>query len=83
MTNQSQIKFVEKELRKYKRISRNKCLAKYITRLGAIIKLLEEKGFVFDSIPSKSGKTMMNGRFIKTRYGEDYVYYLVSAPKEK
>lgn len=76
-----QKKFIIKQLEKTGKVSRNYCLSRFITRLGAIIKVLEDDGYVFDSRPSKTGKTMMNGRVEKTRWGEnDYVYYLVAKP---
>jgi hypothetical protein len=79
---QHQKRFIQKELEKYGKVSRNKCLKNYISRLGMWIKQLEEEGYVFDSRPSKTGKTMLNGRFEKTRNGMDYVYYLVAKPNK-
>jgi len=73
-----QIKFVKKHLEKKNSISRNYCLANYISRLGAIIKELENEGYVFDSRPSSTGTTMLNGFYKKG----DYVYYLVAKPKK-
>lgn len=57
--------WVENELLFSGEISRNKCLANYISRLSAIIQKLEEDGWEFTT-----------GR----RKG-DYVYTLVSRPQ--
>ena len=43
-------------------ISRNDCLKRFITRLGAIICDLNKEGW------------KLEGKFVKTDYGEDYVY---------
>lgn len=49
-------------------ISRNWCLANFISRLGAITNKMEKKGWVF------------NPHYIKTEKGKDYVYELESEP---
>lgn len=80
---EKQISFVIKELRKKGKISRNQCLSKNITRLGAIIAELKNDKWKFDERPSRTGKTMIQGRYEKTRFGRDYVYEVVYAPKIK
>jgi hypothetical protein len=81
MTNEHQIKWVEKQLIKRKRISRNECLRNYISRLGAIIHVLKERGYVFDSHWSMNGEVEFHGDFVKTPNGKDYVYTLLASPK--
>jgi hypothetical protein len=83
MTNEIQIKWVEKQLIKRKKISRNECLRNYISRLGAIINVLKERGYVFDSHWSKNGEVEFHGNFVKTPNGKDYVYTLLASPKTK
>ena len=46
------------------KVSRNWCLGKYITRLGARINDLRKEGIETD------------GRFVNTEFGKDYVYFL-------
>lgn len=64
MTNKTQEKFVEAVLKKKGKISRNFCLQRYISRLSAIIFTLKTKGYKIE------------GQFVKTKHGRDYVYYL-------
>jgi len=45
-------------------VSRNWCLRNYILRLGARINDLKKEGLDID------------GRFVETEHGRDYVYYL-------
>jgi hypothetical protein len=71
MLNEYQEVKVMKILIKTGKITRNQCLRMYISRLSAIIFELKERGWVF-----KSG-------YVKTAYGKDYAYYLVSRPKVK
>ena len=63
--------FVIKKLDEVGVITRNECLRKYISRLGAIICDLKKKGFIFDA------------GFIKTRFGQDYQYILLKKPDKK
>lgn len=56
------------QLKTNKFVSRNWCLAQYISRLGALIQKLEKKGWVF------------NSHYIKTEKGKDFIYDLVSEP---
>ena len=70
MLNTTQIAWVQKTLRKNKRITRNQCLQKYISRLGAIIHRLKKDGWQF------------RGGYIEAPMdGLDYEYRLVKAPK--
>ena len=64
---QSQKEFVKQELVKNGFITRNKCLRNYVSRLSAIIFLLKEEGFEFET------KFVEN----KTTYGteRDFVYF--------
>jgi hypothetical protein len=57
----SQLKRVEDRLKQCGEISRNDCIRNFITRLSAIIQVLEEKGYEFETF-SRNG---------------DYVYKLV------
>ena len=61
MLNQTQIQWVKERLAETGQISRNECLQKYITRLGAIICDLRKEGYVFEA------------KFVKTFNGKDSV----------
>jgi len=65
----TQLDRVEARLKSYGRITRNQCLRNRISRLSAIIALLEEKGYVF------------NAFYEKTERGQDYIYETVSVPE--
>ena len=70
MTNLTQIQWVKNRLKLNKKISRNKCLKEFISRLSAIIAILKNQGWEFET------------KYIKTasKYGwtgKDYVYYLI------
>ena len=67
MTGKSQLKRVEDRLKQCGSISRNECLSNRITRLSAIIQVLEDKGYEFETF-SRNG---------------DYVYKVVISPKDK
>ena len=73
----NQDKFVEERLIKYGLISRNYCLDRYITRLGAIINRMVGKGYTFE------GKGKLQGQWIKTKNGKDFIYYVKSIPRKK
>jgi hypothetical protein len=60
----TQIEFIKNELRTKGRISRNQCLSQFISRLGAHIQTLENKGWKFKA----------------KHEGTDYVYELVLDP---
>lgn len=62
---QSQVDIVKAELLEKGYVSRNWCLKKYITRLGAIIHRL-----------NKDEAMEIKGRFVPYEHGKDYVYYL-------
>jgi len=61
----SQKERILNQLKKNGYITRNQCLKNYISRLGARIKDLKNEGYIIE------------GKNIKTQYGEDYIYYLV------
>jgi len=62
----SQAKWVKEQLALHGYISRNQCLANYISRLSAIVQNLEEEGYTFNA----------------HKEGNDYVYEVVSAPRK-
>ncbi len=64
---ETQLEFVKRHLRLEGEISRNYCLQRYISRLGARIDDLERDGW----------------RFETERRDGDYVYKLVSQPEFK
>ena len=61
----TQKEYIKNELTKKGKISRNQCLKRYISRLGARINDLTKEGM------------KIVGTYEKTKYGQDYVYYLV------
>ena len=65
----TQLQWVKERIKETGEISRNECLANYISRLGAIIARLKEQGYEFDA------------GFRKTERGEDYVYRATATPK--
>lgn len=71
MLNTTQEKWIIEQLRENGSISRNKCLRNYISRLGAIIFQLKEKGWEFE------------GDYVKTDFGRDYIYKVKSKPEEE
>lgn len=64
---QSQKQWVISQLKEGGRISRNQCLERRITRLSAIIQVLETEGY----------------QFTPKWEGGDYVYHLKDVPKKK
>ena len=60
----NQTQFIISQLKRRKKISRNMCLANYITRLSARVNDLKEAGWNIE------------GRFVKGKYGKDYVYFV-------
>lgn len=71
-----QIQFVEYVLNRDKKVSRNRCLRTYITRLGAIIHYLKKQGYEFEAKNIKDDIRNMWGVRIN-----DYVYTLKKSPK--
>ncbi len=69
MTKNTQVKFVEAILKKKGSISRNFCLQRYISRLSAIIFELKAQGYKIE------------GEFVKTKNGKDYVYTIINEDK--
>lgn len=65
----TQLQFVIDQLRKDGSISRNYCLSNRITRLGAIVNSLNKEGWD------------IQGDFVKTDYGKDYVYKKLKEPE--
>jgi len=61
----SQVELIRKQLIENGSISRNWCLKNFITRLGARIDDLKREGM------------KINGKFVKTDFGTDYVYTLI------
>lgn len=70
MLNISQINYVRAHLLQHKQIGRNHCLSLYISRLGAIIWKLRDKGMKIE------------GAYEKVGNGKDYVYRLIEAEPE-
>ena len=62
----SQEQYVVNELLKNGKISRNQCLQRYITRLGALIYIIKNKNPQWE----------ISAKFEKNNGGKDYVYYL-------
>ena len=62
----SKEEYVINELLKNGKISRNQCLQKYITRLGALIYIIKNKNPDWE----------ISAKFVKINGGKDYVYYL-------
>jgi len=62
-TKKTQIDWVIQELRKVGHVSRNKALARYITRLGAIMYKLKKEYGIYTT-----------GFYKKTKHGHDYIY---------
>ena len=67
----SQEQYVVNELLKNGKISRNQCLQKYITRLGALIYIIKNKNPQWE----------ISAKFVKINGGKDYVYYLNNRDK--
>lgn len=68
MDKKTQLEIVKELIDKDGYVSRNWCLANYISRLSAIIYSLKEMGYEF------------NGKNVKTDYGHDYIYYKINNP---
>lgn len=71
MKQQSQLEYVRKLLLNYGSVSRNHLLEQFITRGGAIINKLKNEDFEIE------------GRYVKTKNGKDYIYTLISSPYKK
>lgn len=67
----NQKKFIIDHLLEHGSISRNYCLSNYISRLGALVSVLKDEGW------------KLEGKYVKTSRGKDYVYNLVHAPYKK
>lgn len=64
-TKENQIAWVEEQLRKHKRVTRNQALRQYITRLAALVGRLRERGWEIEG----------------EKEGRDYVYVLKTTNK--
>ena len=71
MKKNTQKAWILKQLRENGRITRNECLKNFISRLGARISDLKEEGWNIE------------GEFIKTPNGKDYVYTLADDQRKK
>ncbi|CAD7288251.1 helix-turn-helix domain-containing protein [Campylobacter suis] len=71
MASETQIDRVKTTLKEKGYITRNECLSRFISRLGAIIYRLKERGWEF------------RVEYFKTQYGKDYKYTLVKLPMEE
>ena len=65
MKTQRQI--VEEQLKKYGKVSRNWCLKRFISRLGAIICELKKDGWIILGTYQKAGS------------GQDYIYRVIKS----
>ena len=70
---QTQREFVIAELESVGEISRNYCLQRYITRLGAIICNLKKEGYDFITFTRENIKP-------DGSKGKDYVYQVIKKP---
>lgn len=71
MKKETQENWILEQLEDKGFISRNQCLEHYISRLGAIICDLQNRGYVFTA------------EYQKTPNGRDYVYTLLKKPEPK
>jgi hypothetical protein len=62
----TQMSWIVSQLKKRGWISRNECLRRYISRLGARISDLKREGY------------QIVGEYKKTKFGMDYVYKLIN-----
>jgi len=72
MKNNTQEKFVIKQLMETGRISRNLCLQNFITRLASIVSNLNH-----------NEKWQIVGEYEKTLHGRDFIYKLISSPLKR
>lgn len=71
MKTQTQLEYIKKLLLNYGEVSRNHLLQQFITRGGARINDLKNEGWDIE------------GKWVKTEHGKDFIYYLVSSPIKK
>ena len=67
----TQLELVKKQLLENGQVSRNWCLQNFVSRLSAIVCNLQEEGFELE------------GAYVKTDHGRDYVYKLKSSPLKR
>ena len=68
---QTQLEYVKKLLLNNGEVSRNHLLQQFITRGGARINDLKNSGWEIE------------GKWVKTQHGKDYIYYLIKSPLTK
>lgn len=71
MITKSQSDWAIKMLESTGKVGRNSALQRYITRLSAIIYDLKKSGWGIE------------GAFVKSKFGKDYVYTLIHKPSTK
>jgi len=71
MIGTTQEQWVKKQLKEKGSVTRNEALRTYISRLGAIICDLKKEGWDIE------------GKWLKTDHGKDFVYTLVSRPTKR
>ncbi|CUU92475.1 Uncharacterised protein [Campylobacter hyointestinalis subsp. hyointestinalis] len=67
----TQREWIKNQLLDHGQISRNLCLSRWITRLS---------GHIY-AIKDKNPHWIIDGKWVKTSHGEDYVYTLVNQKK--
>lgn len=75
MLNMTQKQWVEQRLIENGRVTRNECLRNYISRLGALIAMLKNDGWEFET-----GYVEVETPFGK---GKDYEYKVVKCAKKQ
>lgn len=63
MFKPTQLQIVKEQVDMHGEISRNWCLNNFISRLGAIVPLLNKMGYD------------LRGRYVPTEQGKDFIYY--------
>jgi hypothetical protein len=64
----TQLEWILRQLELNGFITRNQCLRRYISRLGARISDLKKEGYKFRT------------KYLNGRWGKDYVYFLIKKP---
>jgi hypothetical protein len=68
MAKETQRQRVIKKLLKDGFVTRNECLRNFMSRLGAVIQVLEDEGWEFDA------------KYLPTSQGNDYIYKVIKCP---
>lgn len=71
MVNSTQLEIVKLKLERDGFITRNECLQKYISRLGALIYRLKKQGYEFET------------EYVETQRGKDYKYIATKIPNSE